>query len=289
MRNKVLLVSSVVTLFLGTCYFVNKVLPELQGAGGGQESRNQIGSTEATLHALIAQQEREIESLRAEVKRLSAIAATRTVTIAPTSASPPLASEDQSAKEKLESRMATWRARQFVNDVEENLALTPEQKEALTQKFEEQVGSHGASSDAARGQIIAQVLGDEVAKKYEHDQQESLEREQSDQLNSEAIVLARKLSLTPDQEQRVHDVLSEIDKLQQAKAEMVRLTMREAMANHLGGDEAKDMLKQQYDTIKQLNTEMKAEKDKLLFDQLSGVLSDEQKNALLALQAAQRN
>lgn len=65
--------------------------------------------------------------------------------------------------------------------------------------------------------------------------------------------------------------------------------MREAMsANHMGGDEAKDQLKQQYEAIKQLNTEIKTESDKALLKPLALLLQISKKNALLALQAEKR-
>jgi hypothetical protein len=195
----------------------------------------------------------------------------------------------QRAPEERAERSALWRAQQFVEEVEEDLALTPEQKEALSQAYKSELGTTVGTSDDARMGLMEKVLGAEVARVYREKQVQAEERERTERINSQAIVLARKLSLSPEQEVQVREALAQIELSIRPKSAQVRVVMREAMANHMGGDEAKEQLKQQYEAIKQLNTEIKTESDKALFEAIGPALTDEQKNALLALQAEKRS
>lgn len=214
----------------------------------------------------------------------------RAPTPAPSPSEPldvPVAPPQKNSEERAE-RSALWRAQQFVGEVEEAVALSSEQKDALSEAYKSELGMSVGSSEEARLLLMEKVLGAETTRVFREKQEQAENQERSERLNSEAIVLARKLSLTPEQETQVRDALAKIELSLRPKSAQVRVVMREAMANHMGGDEAKEQLKQQYGTIKQLNAEMKAESDKALFEAIGPGLSDEQKNALLALQAERR-
>lgn len=53
-------------------------------------------------------------------------------------------------------------------------------------------------------------LGAEVARVYREKQVQAEEEERTERLNSEAIVLARKLSLSPEQEVQVREALAQM-------------------------------------------------------------------------------
>ena len=208
---------------------------------------------------------------------------------APQELIPPAPQAVQKSPEERAERAALWRAQQFVEEVEEDLALTPEQKEALSRAYKSELGMTVGISDEARVGLMEKVLGSEVARVYREKQVQAEEQERAERLSSQAIVLARKLSLSPEQELQVREALAQIERSIRPKSAQVRVVMREAMANHMGGDEAKEQLKQQYEAIKQLNAEIKTESDKALFEAIGPALTDEQKNALLALQAEKRS
>ena len=104
-------------------------------------------------------------------------------------------------------------------------------------------------------------------------------------MSAESIVLSRKLKLSPDQEAKALAILKEADQALTEKSTLLQAQMREAMANHFGGEETRDLLKDQYAQIQGLQGEIKRDRDRFVFDALSPVLSDEQKNALLAEQS----
>jgi len=259
---------------------------EVQGRDGKlEELQTKVEEAERQIAILTEENQGLHEKLKAVPAQPSVIDSFAAPQV-PDSQVPPLQAGVPSADRA--ERSALWRTRQFIGEVEEDLALTPEQKEALTEAYKTELGGTGDASEQARGELVARVLGDEAGRAYQEKRLRAEEQERSEQMNSEAIVLARKLSLTPDQETRTREALSQIERELRPKAAQVRVIMREAMANHMGGEEAKDQLKQQYDAIKQLSTEIKTASDTALFAALGPTLSDEQKNALLALQAEKR-
>lgn len=181
-----------------------------------------------------------------------------------------------------------WRARQFVSEVEEDLALTPEQREVLAQAYEDELGAIAGASVEARDAILARVVGAESAALYRERRNAAAERAREERLANEVIVLGRKLSLTPEQEDQARAALTRIEQMTRPRTLEIEGVMREAMANHLGGPEARGDLVRQYEQIRALQAEVKAATDQALFEELAPVLTDEQKNGLLALQVGRQ-
>lgn len=183
-------------------------------------------------------------------------------------------------------RVASWRAKEFVSYVSDHIALTTEEKEALGTRFSAVATGVRGPDDASRKQVIAQVLGEERLQAFEDTERARLKEERTRALEEESVILSRRLSLTPDQEVQLRSVLEQVEVgLEPIRSEL-REVMREAMANHFGGEEAKDQLKEQYDLIRTLNDELKKQRADQLFGALSDTLTDAQKNALLEYQVS---
>ncbi len=181
-------------------------------------------------------------------------------------------------------RVASWRAKEFVTHVSDRIALSAAEQEALASKFQEIAKGVTSPTEQERTKVIEEVLGTETFGRYEEAERERRAQEKAKAIDEETVVLARKLSLSPQQEASLRTTLEAVEVALQPKRESMRVVMREAMANHFGGEEAKGELKAQYDTIQILSEELKAEKDRLVFEALDPVLSDQQKNALLESQ-----
>jgi hypothetical protein len=182
-------------------------------------------------------------------------------------------------------RIATWRTRQLLSELEQVIAITPDQREAISEKFSKQAGAEGPPSEETTSAILTEVLGAEMFSRYQAAEVERVRKETELGLEKETVLLARRLNLSSEQESVVREALNQIETTMQVKRNMQRQLMKEAMANHFGGDEAKEALKEQYDQIKTLGDEIKSERDALLFETLSTQISDEQKNALLEYQS----
>lgn len=185
------------------------------------------------------------------------------------------------------ARVASWRAKEFVSHVSDHIALSVEEKEALGAQFSAVATGVRGPDDASRKQVIAQVLGEERLQAFEDAERARLKEERTRALEEESVILSRRLSLTPDQEVQLRSVLEQVEVGLEPMRSQVREVMREAMANHFGGDEAKTQLKEQYDLIRTLNDELKKQRAEQLFGALADTLTDAQKNALLEHQAKQ--
>lgn len=260
--------------------------------------RNELGELQSELRIQTEKTQRltqDIASLKAEIQdsRLA---------LAPQASSPSVPimevaedSEENSAElrglevapEAAAARVASWRAKEFVSHVSDHIALSVEEKEALGAQFSAVATGVRGPDDASRKQVIAQVLGEERLQAFEDAERARLKEERTRALEEESVILSRRLSLTPDQEVQLRSVLEQVEVGLEPMRSQVREVMREAMANHFGGDEAKTQLKEQYDLIRTLNDELKKQRAEQLFGALADTLTDAQKNALLEHQAKQ--
>jgi len=205
--------------------------------------------------------------------------------VPPTSVAEELSKRAVSPTAALNDRMVTWRTKQVLSEVEEQLALSVEESEQLTQALTQRLSSGEPISDAGVLEVIAESLGSESANSYHDKQHQAYERDLDERLHAEVVVLARDLSLSDQQEHSARAALAQIEVDLRPKRAALQSVMREAMANHLGGDEAKDALALQYETLKKLNAEIKSSRDKAVYEALAPSLSDQQRNALLAAQS----
>jgi len=245
------------------------------------------------LEGEVAMLRQEVEALRRASERAEGSEQMESppVAVLPPDPAVPTAAPPQggvNAAEDSAAHRGVWRARQFVSEVEEDLALTPEQRDVLAQAYEDELGAIASASVEARDAILARVVGAESAALYRERRNAAAERAREERLANEVIVLGRKVSLTPEQEGQARAALARIEQMTRPRTLEIEGVMREAMANHLGGPEARGDLVRQYDQIRALQAEVKAATDQALFEELAPVLTDDQKNALLALQAGRQ-
>lgn len=253
-----------------------------------REAVQAISTERAALEAYIAAARQEVQQLRRDIDGLRPPQQPAEVeTERSQVAQSPVLAVATNPLVPLE-RVAVWRSQEFVSDVEEVLALTPEQRASLVEKFKSVAVGNNPPSDEVRQKVVAEVLGEQESERYRAAAEEQVKKERTAAIDKEAILMARKLSLTAAQETNVRAALESIEEQLRPKRDQMRSVMRDAMANHLGGEEAQAALKQQYDELQRLGTEVTETRNSMLFEAVGPMLSDEQKNALLALQAERR-
>lgn len=199
---------------------------------------------------------------------------------------PSIAASSNSTREDLQVHMRDWRAAQATREIGESIALDPAQysklQAALVEAQELGVNIFDISNSAP---IVEEVLGATLAKEYREKATAELHKEFEERIDNRAILLSRKLGLTGEQEQKLRVALMNAEQLLSPERNAFRTKMQEAMANHLGGDEAKATLTAQYDSLRQLSQTLEKKRDAMVFDQIQSELTDAQKNALLEAQA----
>lgn len=181
---------------------------------------------------------------------------------------------------------AEWHAAQTIKQLEELVALSPSQREALSSSigaFYSQGARSGREQEYT--EILRREMGEDLYSQYEQKKAQTAEQEFQQRINDDVIILTNKLSLSSEQEERLRNVLEQVERAMQTERGEYEEKMREAMANHFEGDSGKEKLKQQFEEINQISKDMKKRKDSAVFDQTSDFLSDEQRNKLLELQA----
>ncbi len=203
--------------------------------------------------------------------------------------SPPMIEHSVTVTENGEASMlrsADWKAQFYLSEVEKFVALTPQQQASLRDRYAAAFASTDAKAPRSYREILKETLGEEIASQLEVAQRADAAKRDAEELSDEVFSLSRKLALTNEQEASVTAVLKQLREELRPLDAQVQVAMREAMSNHSGANPDKERLRLSYDQLKELTREMKTAKDAALSQRLRELLTDQQYNALLELQAS---
>ncbi len=170
-----------------------------------------------------------------------------------------------------------WRAGYLLRQIEEHLALSPDETEELRNKFK----SGGGLAE------LAGVVGPERAQKFQAKQEERAREEEEEEAKDKVFRLSRELALTNEQERRVEEVVRTVRKTLQPVYENLKVQSNRAMELHTapeGGDELRAL----YESYRVNLDSARDQENRLLNKELVGTLSDDQLNKLIELQAKER-
>jgi hypothetical protein len=178
------------------------------GAGGvycmlkapiSQEGRGETVAPQAlSCESELASQRSRIAELE---NRISSQQRPATASVLPATEQPPPVEEQEAA-----NRAIAWR----VSAIEKFVSISEEQKQRLQEKFkeEQEARQENRESDA---ETLEEIIGQEQAATYRQQVQAAFERAQNQELDKEALWISRKLSLTPDQEQSMRTIFSDVE------------------------------------------------------------------------------
>lgn len=212
---------------------------------------------------------------------------------------PPKAPSDQEEKrparlrfQEMPQGVRKWLVKRKVGDIEQFIALSDEQKEALALKFESDFTARQESEDSSdfigndedpqkELELLSQVLAPELAAEYQKRKLERQAHMEQERLDQELFSYSRKLSLSREQESSVRSALAEVNtemkSVQKDAWKKMRETFRDAHENSDGEDSASS-----FEDFSKLTKEIQEQKKQLMNSRLRPMLTDEQYNALLA-------
>jgi hypothetical protein len=220
----------------------------------------------------IASLKREIETLRSQRAKSAEVESLRppqtgTVKI------PPVRNPTQSDGAKSQTPdKSTWRARYLLGQVERHISLSAEERVRLTEEFKQ-----GESLA-----VLEPILGPERAKEFESRREIASSEDEEEELQNELFRLSRKLKLSAEQERRLDNSLRAVRVSLKPSFDLIKTQGEQAMSLHSSSaPEDGAQLRGLYDEMQKQITKTKAQERKLLLEELSGVLSDEQLNLFL--------
>lgn len=149
--------------------------------------------------------ESELSSHRARIAELE-----RRIAIQqPTATTLEGAATDQSSpapEDSAADQAIAWR----VSAVEKFIPLTESQKERLREKFQEEKNAREQGRESA-AEPLEDIVGEDQAVAYRQQVNAAFERAQNQELEKEAVWISRKLSLSPDQEQSMRTIFSDVE------------------------------------------------------------------------------
>lgn len=103
-------------------------------------------------------------------------------------------------------RAITWR----VSAIEKFVPLSDEQREQLTEKFQEEQKAQEEGRDS-EAQPLEAIIGEESANVYRQQVKAAFERVQNEELDKEIVWMSRKLALSAQQEQSMRTAFASIE------------------------------------------------------------------------------
>ncbi len=147
----------------------------------------------------------EVNRLKLRVAQLESEqrSAAPAVTALPTAKAAPLAhqGEDSASHDAL-----SWR----ISAIEKFVPLTTEQKDRLREKYEQESAAK-ASGEEPQTESLDDILGAENASYYREQVNAAFKRVQNEEVERESVWLARKLELSPQQEDSVRQALQRVE------------------------------------------------------------------------------
>ncbi len=172
-------------------------------------------------------------------------------------------------------------------EIEKYSALSDEERDALQRKFNSMMENQGKllpsersinALDAEQNSILKDVLGDERAQEIVKQQEAAERRELDDALDQATLTFSRKLSLTSEQERATRAALSNVLEITKPMRETLQLKMQEVGLQHQTNDP--EALKSAIDEMRDSQAALRTAKRTLLQEKLSGVLGQDQVQAL---------
>lgn len=201
----------------------------------------------------------------------------------------PIALGDGAVLQSDMTRAANWKAQMYVSEVERLVALTPEQKKILADRYRLAFGLSNRNPREMYRELLQETLGDEVAAQYERAEAQEEQTRHEDQITEEVFSMSRKLALNSEQEKSVREALQAVTDQLKPLDRQLQSAMQEAMSNHSGAQTDKERLRGTYDQVKALLMQKQTAKNEALNARLKEVLTEDQYNALLAQQASNPN
>ena len=175
-----------------------------------------------------------------------------------------------------------WRSKYLLRQVQEHLALSDGEQKQLTEKF----SSGGTLAD------LSSVVGKERAEVFEQADEAQRREEEENEISDQLFKISREIGLTKEQEDKVRSALEETKTVLKAQYETLRIESNRAMELHssdLPDAEDRAELRSLYERYKTDLDTTREQENQLFNNKLTQVLSDEQLNKLLEMEAKQRS
>lgn len=194
--------------------------------------------------------------------------------------------------EQLE-QLAGWRVNWRLSQIEQIVALTPEQRSAvenyLRSEAERQAlsGSDLATVDQNYNieSAVEQALGPEFAQNFRTERSARQERRAARSREEELVVLNGILKLQESQYQQLQQTLVAVDDQLRPQQEAVEAAMSLAMQSHSGAPVDRITLQSRYQKLKEAQSNYASERKRILVELTRSFLTDEQLNKLLEREA----
>lgn len=180
---------------------------------------------------------------------------------------------------------SVWRADQQLRRISRFISLSPVQKEQLRGALARQQEAHYSEEPRLEGEVRT-LLGDELVNQYEELSTLEEREEERQRLEREAIILGRQLDLNREQESKVASLLRErADALSGTRVE-IQNRSSQLMTKHFETNSSKEDLRSGYEELRDLQGELKEKERTYLSERLKGVLTPEQYEKWMALEAS---
>jgi len=191
----------------------------------------------------------------------------------------------QSTQADERTASSVWRADQQLRRISRFISLSPVQKEQLRGALARQQEAHYSEEPRLEGEVRT-LLGDELVNQYEELSTLEEREEERQRLERDAIILGRQLDLNREQESKVATLLKErADALSGTRAE-IQNRSSQLMTKHFETNSSKEDLRTGYEELRGLQGELKEKERAYLSERLRGVLTPEQYEKWMALEAS---
>lgn len=215
----------------------------------------------------------ELAKLKQQLTEAGKIAALSDLNLPPTitnSAELPPALQPKPRAERLErshGSASEWRGEMELREIEELVTLTDAQREQLREKYK-------AEASGEKGVELREILGVEVAEKFEAEREQRRETARARLVDGEVFRLSRALGLTFDQEEATRDVMRGVSEEMREITRQVLPFERVHSPDAIKPEEAIQTMKELQDT-----------RQSMLNQRMKEVLNEDQYNKFLADQA----
>lgn len=188
------------------------------------------------------------------------------------------------SREDARIRMRSWSVQRGVKEVLDVLALEPNEQERLRDALDATLATDAAVlSRETLLQAVRSTLGQELGDKLRAGLEERDAQLTEQRIFKDVAYYSKALALTAEQESEFNRALRTIEEGLKSQHSLMQERMRGAMSKHFGGEQAHQELQRDYDEIQSLAQSIDDARIEGLLTELSGTLSDQQKNTLLEL------
>ena len=175
-----------------------------------------------------------------------------------------------------------WLASERVKSLDEVMVLSEGEKESLADFFKKYPTEKIDSSSTRKA--LGEILGTSRAEELTRKQAAQAQQEEADQIEQALSTLQRKIGLSTDQAPTVRAIIATINAETKQQREELQSAMEDVTARHNDPKSDRSSLRDKFLAMQSIAQEVKKTRAQLYQDRFKGVLTDEQYNALLAME-----